>query len=198
MPHIDKTNKVYQFTLGGPIVKDHLWFFGAHRRENSSDPQTLSNTGISYNLEVENPRYEGKLTGSPARQPHFHDLYIRNETAQRNRPSINADRQHRPATLVSRTLPNDLFVANYNGVLSSNLFVEAQFSQKTQGFRGTGGTTTDILDSPFMSLGLTGLPAGRHYNAPYFDSNDPEDRNNRQYTAALSYFLSTGSGAATT
>ena len=93
---------------------------------------------------------------------------------------------------MSRTLPNDLFVANYNGVLSSNLFVEAQFSQKKLGFRGTGGTSTDILDSPFMSLGLAGMPAGRHYNAPYFDSNDPEDRNNRQYTAALSYFLSSG------
>jgi hypothetical protein len=62
-----------------------------------------------------------------------------------------------------------------------------------QGFRNTGGTSTDIHDSPFMTLGGGGIPSGRHYNAPYFDSNDPEDRNNRQYTAALSYFLSTGS-----
>jgi hypothetical protein len=193
VPHIDKTNKIYQFTLGGPIIKDKLWFFAAHRRENSSDPQTLSNTGISYNLEVENPRYEAKLTGSPSANHTFTASYIKNETQQRNRPSINATASIDPATLVSRTLPNDLFVANYNGVLSANLFVEAQFSQKTQGFRGTGGTSTDIHDSPFMSLGLTGLPAGRHFNAPYFDSNDPEDRNNRQYTAALSYFLSSGS-----
>ena len=193
VPHIDKLNKIYQFTLGGPILKDRLWFFAAHRRENSSDPQTLSNTGISYNLEVENPRYEAKLTGSPGANHTFTASYIRNETQQRNRPSINATASIDPRTLVSRTLPNDLFVANYNGVLTSNLFVEAQFSQKTQGFRGTGGTSTDIHDSPFMSLGLTGLPSGRHYNAPYFDSNDPEDRNNRQYTASLSYFLSTGS-----
>ena len=84
-------------------------------------------------------------------------------------------------------------MANYNGVLSPNLFVEAQYSQKKFGFRGTGGTSTDIHDSPFMSLGLTGMPASRHYNAPYFASFDPEDRNNRQYAAALSYFLSTGS-----
>jgi carboxypeptidase family protein/TonB-dependent receptor-like protein len=192
-PHIDKMNKIWQFTLGGPIIKDKLWFFAAHRRENSSDPKILSNTGISYNLEVENPRYEAKLTGSPTANHTFTASYIRNTTDQRNRASINETASIDPATLVSRTLPNDLFVANYNGVLSANLFVEAQFSQKTQGFRGTGGTSTDIHDSPFMSLGLTGLPAGRHFNAPYFDSNDPEDRNNRQYTAALSYFLSTGS-----
>lgn len=29
----------------------------------------------------------------------------------------------------------------------------------------------------------------RHYNAPYFDANDPEDRNNRQFTGSLSHFL---------
>jgi outer membrane receptor protein involved in Fe transport len=192
VPHIDKLNKIYQFTLGGPILKDRLWFFAAHRRENSSDPKTLSNTGIGYNLEVENPRYEGKLTASPRPNHTLTASYIRNTTAQRNRASINETASIDPATLVSRTLPNDLFVGNYNGVLTSNLFVEAQFSQKTQGFRGTGGTSTDIHDSPFMSLGLTGLPSGRHFNAPYFDSNDPEDRNNRQYTASLSYFMSTG------
>jgi hypothetical protein len=192
-PHVDDTTFIYQATLGGPIVKDKLWFFGAYRRENSNTPQSLSNTGIAYNQGRENPRYEGKLTGSPSANHTFTASYISNEAKDIDRPSINATASIDPATLVDRTLPNSLLVANYNGVLSSNLFVEAQFSQKKQGFRGTGGTSTDIHDSPFMSLGLTGLPAGRHFNAPYFDSNDPEDRNNRQYTAALSYFLSTGS-----
>jgi outer membrane receptor protein involved in Fe transport len=192
-PHKNDTNFIYQATLGGPIVKDKLWFFGAYRRENSSTPQTLTDTGISYDLGRENPRYEGKLTGSPSANHTFTVSYLSNESKDISRPSINATASIDPATLVNRTLPNNLFVANYNGVLSSNLFVEAQFSQKKQGFRGTGGTSTDIHDSPFMSLGLNGIAAGRHYNAPYFDSNDPEDRNNRQYTAALSYFLSTGS-----
>jgi outer membrane receptor protein involved in Fe transport len=32
-----------------------------------------------------------------------------------------------------------------------------------------------------------------HYHAPYFSSLDPEDRNNRQYAGALSYFLTTSS-----
>src|SRR5262249_44740798 len=33
----------------------------------------------------------------------------------------------------------------------------------------------------------------QHFNAPYFDSTDPEDRNNRQIAASLSYFLTTPS-----
>lgn len=191
--HTDKINKIYQATLGGPIVKDRLWFFGAMRRENSSTPRTLSNTGIGYDFITQNPRYEGKITGSVNPNHTFSASYMSNKTEQENNASLNTTASIDPRTLVTRTLPNSLVVANYNGVLSTNLFLEAQFSQKKQGFRNTGGTSTDIHDSPFMSLGLVGgLPSGRHFNAPYFDSNDPEDRNNRQYTAALSYFLSTG------
>jgi len=190
-PHLSKTNRIYQATLGGPILKDRIWFFGAARREQSSTAFTLSNTGIPYNRDVKNPRYEGKLTGSINKNHTLTGSFVENETEQINNPSINATASIDPRTLVARTLPNSLLVANYNGVLTSNLFAEAQYSQKKQGFRNTGGTSTNILDSPFMSQGRTGLPSGRHYNAPYFDSNDPEDRNNRQYTASLSYFLST-------
>jgi hypothetical protein len=45
-----------------------------------------------------------------------------------------------------------------------------------------------ITDSPFWSLS-----DGMHYNAPYWDATDPEDRDNQQLTANLSYFLSTQS-----
>lgn len=190
--HVSKTNRIYQATLGGPIVKQRLWFFLAGRREMSADAKSLSNSGIPYSLEVENPRIEGKLTGSISANHNVSAAFISNKTKQNNRASINETMSIDPRTLVNRELPNNLFVANYNGVLTSNLFVEGQFSQKKQGFRGTGGTSTDILDSPFLALGRAGIPASRHFNGPYFDSNDPEDRNNRQYSAALSYFLSTG------
>ena len=93
---------------------------------------------------------------------------------------------------MDRETPADLIVARYDGVLSPNLFVEAQYSRKEFGFRGTGGTSAEIVESPFMSPRPGGgIPSGRHYNAPYFSSFDPEDRNNRQYAGALSYFLST-------
>ena len=189
----DLTTKIYQATFGGPILKDHVWFFGAYRREKSTTSRTLTLTGIPYDFEVENPRYEGKLTVTPAANHTFQGTYIRNNTKQFNNPSINTTFSLVPVTLVNRVLPNDLFVVDYNGVLTSNLFVEGRYSQKKFGFRDTGGTSTDVLDSPFLALGRSGIPANRHYNAPYFDSNDPEDRNNKQFAAAVSYFLSTGS-----
>ncbi len=73
--------------------------------------------------------------------------------------------------------------------MKPNLFVELQFSKKTFSFQNSGGTSKDLVDSPILAL-TTGFFA---YNAPYFDATDPEDRNNRQMAASLSYYASTSS-----
>ena len=192
-PHIDENSFIYTATLGGPIVKDRLWFFGAARRADTSEARSLSIVGTGYTYQEENRRYEGKLTGRLGENQRFQANYIRNSTTQANNASINTTLSIDDRTLVNRQLPNDLFVARYDGVLTSSLFAEAQYSKKTFGFRNTGGTSMDVFDSPFRALGLAGLPANSHFNAPYFSSFDPENRNNKQYAAALSYFLSTGS-----
>jgi hypothetical protein len=192
-PNRDDTTLIHMATLGGPIVKDRLWFFGAARREASVESRNLTVVGNSYDYTLDNNRYEGKLTGALSPNHNLQATYIRNSTEEANRASINTTLSIDAATLVTRQLPNQLFVANYNGVLTPQLFVEAQYSQKEFGFRGTGGTSTTITDSPFLALGLTGgIPNQSHYNAPYFSSLDPENRDNQQYSAALSYFLSTG------
>ena len=95
-----------------------------------------------------------------------------------------------PVTLVNPKTPNDLWVATYRGAVSSSLFIEGQVSRKEWGVRDRGGTSTNIVDSPFLSV-QRGLG---HYNAPFFDSADPEDRNNRQITASATYFLPTETG----
>jgi hypothetical protein len=46
------------------------------------------------------------------------------------------------------------------------------------------------LDSPFLTRGTLGVPGGLGYNAPIFDSTDPEQRNNRQLTASVSQLVS--------
>jgi hypothetical protein len=189
--HRDDTNFIYTATLGGPFVKDRLWFFGAYRHENTSTPNTLSVTGVGYNTGLQNRRYEGKLTGRLAANHNLQANYIKQDNTDIDRPSINTTASIDLRTLVTRQTPADLFVARYDGVISPNLYAEAQYSRKTFGFRGTGGTLTEITESPFMSRGQAGIPSGRHYNAPYFSSLDPEDRNNRQYAGSLSYFLST-------
>jgi len=80
-----------------------------------------------------------------------------------------------PRAYVHPHTPNKLFVASYNGVVGSRFLATAQYSQKRWGVRDNGNTSTDILDSPF----LTRTGAQYQFNAPYFDSTDPEDCNNR-------------------
>jgi hypothetical protein len=191
-PHVDKTNFIYTATLGGPVVKDRLWFFGAYRRETSTEARSLSLFGTGYNFGTANRRYEGKLTGSLTSKHKLSVDYIKQTNENSNLATINQTLSIDPVTLVTRQTPADLFVARYDGILSSNLYAEAQYSRKQFGFRNTGGTDTDFRASPFRALGRSGIPADSHYHAPYFSSLDPEDRNNQQYAGALSYFLSTG------
>jgi hypothetical protein len=74
------------------------------------------------------------------------------------------------------------YFTNYRG-LRSNMLWELQYSQRKFKFADDGGTSTNIIDSPFFALSCACL-----YNAPYFDATDPENRNNRQISGNLTSF----------
>lgn len=179
----DILSHMHEVTLGGPVVRQRLWYFGAGRFENANDARTLRETGLAYTLGTENTRVEGKLTSTFDARHTIQATVINNATTNRNRPGLNGSVD--PRTLVTRSLPNRLFVANYNGVITPSVFGSVQVSQKHYGLRNNGGTSTAIVESPFRTRGTTGIPANLHYNAPYFDSNDPENRDNRQITASI-------------
>ena len=93
-----------------------------------------------------------------------------------------------PRTVTESATPNHLFVGTYQGTLSSNFFVEAQYSQQKLVFESGGGSSLNREDSPFLTFN----GPLQQYNAPYFGFNvDPETRSNRQLTASASYFLTT-------
>ena len=179
-------NLSHEITLGGPVVQDRLWFFYSGRFTRSEETDTFNETGIPYTSSEANDRNQIKLTATVAPGHTLSGSYLRNPRGQ-TRPSFSFSVV--PGAIVDRQLPNDLFVATYRGSLSSTVFAELQYSQKRQGFRNTGGTSTDIFDSPF----ITRTGALGHYNAPYFDATDPEDRNNRQITGNVTWFLSSRS-----
>jgi hypothetical protein len=181
---VSKLGKVHEGIIGGPLVKDQLWFFGAGRWERSSTQGAFPQTAAPLVTETNNDRYELKLTGSLSPGHTLRGSFVDNDLmgAQASLPfSIDPRAYVRPHT------PNRLFVANYAGAVGSRLLATAQYSQKHWGVRNNGNTSTNIIDSPF----LTRTGTMYQYNAPYFDSTDPEDRNNRQATASLAYFAST-------
>ncbi|MCA1585211.1 MAG: TonB-dependent receptor, partial [Acidobacteria bacterium] len=189
LPRTGELQNVYEWTVGGPILVDRVWFFHAGRRQKTNTPAPFPQTGIANSNVAENNRFELKGTTTVWENQTFQGQYLRNKTAQ-VQPTFTFSID--PSTIVDRELPNDLWVASWRGVLSQQLFATVQVSRRKFGFRNTGGTSTAIVDSPFLSRGLNpGVLASQHYNAPYFDSNDPENRDNQQIAGSLSYFLTT-------
>ena len=191
--HQDVLGKTYEGTFGGPLVLDRLWFFSAGRYEKSDAPNTFAQTGGSYTRTTRNKRGELKFTGTPAANQTIQGSFTSNPTETANTSGVGASALMDAKTLVTTQVPNHLFAVNYNGVVSHRFFASMQYSEKKWGVRNSGGTSTNIKDSPFRARGVAaGVPSSNlFYAAPYFDSTDPEDRNNRQVTGSLVYSLPT-------
>ena len=214
----DTIDTVYEATLGGPFLRDRLWFFGAGRySETSVLRQTepgLARTGdqdlngnfaqpagsgapfevgdplpvLTYPNDRENRRLEGKLTGAltPKHSVILSYLDVADvETNQTGQTIMDLD------SLVSeREQPNTFMVVNYNGVLSNRFFIEAQYSKKDFAFVGSGSPYYDLIKGTL----ITDRARGTRYWSPTFRATeDGEKRDNRVYTAKLTYFLSTAS-----
>jgi outer membrane receptor protein involved in Fe transport len=188
----NKLNQNYEMTFGGPVVRDRLWFFTAGRWQDTNSSETLPETNLPFDTTTKNTRFEAKGTGTITSGNRVQVNYTRDTTDQTRLPfeaSIDPNVAEHPH------LPNRLFVASYNGVLSPKLLASFQVSQKKQAFEGSGGTDPDIHASPFFTVGVAeGVPGSLHYNGNYFDATDPEDRDNFQYAGNLSYFLTTPRG----
>ena len=187
---LGKMSNTYEATLGGPILKDHLWFFLAGRDQKQSFSNNLPVTGINWTQQQKNRRPEVKLTANFGAGQTLQGDYINDPVTQ----NLNAQVSPLTVSALGRNInfPNSGYSAFYSGVFSSNVYAEARASKKHFAFHNTGGTSTNILDSPFLSVTrVTGVACQQcAFNAPYFDATDPEDRNNKQAFAAVSYFMS--------
>jgi hypothetical protein len=183
-----KLSPTYEFTMGGPVVRDRVWFFGGSRLERTTTQGTFAQTRLPYTSRNENTRYEAKLTGTLSNGHTLQGTFIDN-TTNLVQPSFGGSID--PAAMTTPSTLNRLFAATWRGALGARTFATAQYSQKNWKLQNAGGRSTSIFDSPILSRGTTpGVPGGLHYNAPYFDSTDPEERNNRQLTASVSRMLS--------
>ena len=171
----------HEGTFGGPVLRGRVWFFAAGRRERANTANTFAQGGAGYRRTDTNTRGEGKVTATIAPAQTLQASYIDNATRQVNMSAIAATSLLDARTLVTRELPNRLFSASYNGTTGRGIFTTLQYSQKVQRFLGNGGTATDLVDSPFRTLGATpGVPGGLVYNAPYLDASTRVNRQSRR------------------
>ncbi len=185
------TNDVITGTLGGKIIQDQLWFFAAGRDTSTTTQIALARTGIPFGQVNDDQRLEGKLTATLADKHTVTGGFMDRDQSVL-RPSLGAGSTLQ--TIETIEFPQELVKVGYTGVLSASVFAEAQYSEKKFGFRHIplqGGINTDITASPIRCWNDA---SDCHYNGVYFDPTDPEDRNNEQLTANVSWFLDSGAG----
>lgn len=178
----NKVNEAYTGTVGGKIIQDRVWFFLAGRYFKNDNQIVLPVTGQTFTAADKEPRIEAKLTANISGSHTLQAAYTYSKESFNAVPfSFTID----SASQVFPEQPANLFVAKYLGVLTQNLFATLQYSQKKFAFKGYGGTSADIHDSPMICATL----ALCQFNAPYFDATDPEHRDNRQYAGSVNYYF---------
>ena len=193
---LDKINNQHEFTLGGFLLKDHIWFFGAFRQLNTDLSAQTYVTDMAYATGQKENRYEGKLTFALNPNHRIIGSYLKVDHSDFGygfNPSGYAFFDL--ASVYERQLPQQLKAINYTGVLTDNFFVEGQYSEKNFTFQNSGSRYTDLQrGTPIADLWNFGADA--FYNSPIFCGACPqgsEKRDNKDYLAKASWFLSTGS-----
>ena len=181
--------ETYEATLGGPIVKDTAWFFGAGRYNKTSTTYTTPFTNIGVDQPTDEKRYEGKLTLTPLQSQTLTLSYLGIQRSENNHYFTSVP-VYDLASFTDRKTPENFTVANYSGVVTRSFFVEGQFSQRHFTFEGDGSRYTDLVrGTPIIEQANYIV-----FNSPIFCAACPNAdtrRDNQDYFLKGTYFLST-------
>jgi outer membrane receptor protein involved in Fe transport len=193
--YTDKWVPTYEGTLGGPMWKDTIWFFGAVRYNDAKtsaataavDPGGPTESFPQRNLGI---RYEGKLTISP-----FANHTITGDYTWTTLHSDNYYFTPYPIldtnVLYNRQTPSDLLSFNYNGVLTKDFFLEGSYSKKKFTFINSGGTDLSLIGGTAAVSQANGY--GQFFSPIFCGVCSPETRDNQDISAKGTYFLSSQS-----
>lgn len=191
-PKTDDVVPVHEFTLGGPILRNRTWFFGAGRWFDRTKAEQTGFTRIPFNTGTDEKRFEGKVTQTLGNGHSLRGSYMDIRRTDENdvypSPSLIMDTN----SLYTRTTPQNLLSLHYTGTLRSNFFVEAQYSRRNFTFEGSGGKSTDLIAGTVLQDQQTGA---RWWSPTFCGVCTPEERDNDNILVKGNYFWSTGRGA---
>ena len=183
----------YEYTLGGPIMRNRLWFFTAGRLQSTAEGRTLATTNGAYDFTNVLRRYEGKATYSMNSRARLESGYTRS-TEQKTNESQSAALVMDRNSLFDTTRDMNLFTVNYYGILTPRLSVEARYSvaqRNHQGLRRPVDRSRRRHAAPGPSRSFR-----RYWSPTFCGVCDPEERDNQNLFVKGSYFLTTaGAGS---
>jgi outer membrane receptor protein involved in Fe transport len=188
-PRVDNVVPTYEYTIGGPVMRDRIWFFTSGRMRDESQGRTLIATNVPYVFTEQQRRYEVKGTYSPTPSHRFQVNYNHHDRSQVNY-SFNQNLTMDLRSLGTRKLPERLYAATYSGTLSSKFFVEALVSKRTFDFIGAGAKSTDLIDGTLL-IDNSRVGGARWWSDTFCGVCTPEARDSNDVFAKGTYFLST-------
>ena len=198
-----KIDHQWEATLGGRIIRDRLWFFGAGRKAETTQPGFFINGG-AIPTPVTRPstiqtddRYEAKLTGQITPKHTLVGSYLSYQVNQTPHCAFGCWDETTMDTN-GRDLPRTMWTGQYNGIVTNNFLIEAGYSTRDLKFEGSGGdhVTTDFNDPRDIALGTWAYDfatgEGGAWGAPIFCGVcDTESRENEYYNLKGTYYLAT-------
>jgi outer membrane receptor protein involved in Fe transport len=178
----DDLGQTFQMTLGGYILKDHLWFFlGGRTRPDTVTSNSTVLTGQSFESTEFEDRWQVKLRGA-ATPDHVVEIgYLERDYGETDRAGLPPG-ELRAANGTLRAAYT-MTVLAYQGVLTPSFFLDFQATRKeTSGNKGGEPNGR----SPFADL-----LAFAFYNNHWFDRTDTDVRDNETLGLNLIQALST-------
>ena len=188
---LDDLSETYEGTLGGRIIRDRLWFFTAGRYVKQGQANFFNESSVPYSTDREQMRIEGKLTGqiTPKHSLVGSILDLQDEISNRCLGGGGCWEQRSLAS--AESLPQDLLSFHYNGILTNNLLLEANYAESSLTFSGSGGQPGGFAEA----TNLLFANAGGWGGAPSFCGGcDDEIRETEAISLKGTYYLATGLG----
>ncbi|HQU33152.1 MAG TPA: TonB-dependent receptor [Thermoanaerobaculaceae bacterium] len=185
---LDKVVPAYEMTFGGAILRDKLWFFTAGRYEKNTTNVTAPYTGYNYTKTDKDERAEGKLTWNINPNNTVKVSYLK-----RKEPITNDSfgKIMDAASLYNDRTDESLLAANYQSVVTNDLFVEGQYSARKDNLLGRGSSYMDeIHGTPIWDKSR----GKARFSAPTYCAvcpNYANEMNNWDAYVKANYFLST-------
>jgi len=176
---VDDVNETYEATLGFPLWRDRLWGFTAgrwadvlHSQQTRAgfEPGDIDPTPVPYQSGRNERRLEGKLTAAITGSYSLIASYTAEHIDESN---TGADLLTTDG-LMDMTNRGSLLALNFNGVLSRNAFLEAQYSRRTGTVEQEGPLRADRLTGTTVgtdSRGAMGAPSPSGAPPSHLDSD---------------------------